>query len=57
MKDDEIQKHLKEAKRRLNNGALPEKLLEEYVTKLETYEAFFIVTQAQIQLKEEKYKK
>jgi hypothetical protein len=57
MNDDELQKHLEEAKQRLNNGALPKKLLEEYSTKLEMHEAFFIVTQAQIQLKEEKYKK
>tara|TARA_A100001011_G_C14153039_1_gene774865 strand:+ start:449 stop:622 length:174 start_codon:yes stop_codon:yes gene_type:complete len=53
MNKESLQDHLEEVKKRIKNGALPENLLKEYVTKLELSEAFFIITQAQIQIKEE----
>jgi hypothetical protein len=57
MEPEKMEEHIKEVKTRLSNGAVPKRLLEEYLTKLELHEAFFIITQAQIRLREEKYKK
>ena len=50
MKPD-LENHISEAVKRLNGGALPKKLLEEYASKMELHHAFFVVTQAQIRSK------
>ena len=57
MKEEKLRSHIEDAMARLANGATPKRLLEEYTTKLELQDAFFIVTQAQISLREKKYKK
>ena len=48
----EFEIQISEAVSRIQNGATPKKLLEEYSSRYKIHEAFFIVTQAQIIAKE-----
>jgi len=50
MKPD-LENHINEAAKRLSSGAQPKKLLEEYASKMDLHDAFYVVTQAQIQAK------
>ena len=45
---ENFENQIAEAKERLDKGALPKKLLEEYAARFDLHHAFFIVTQAQI---------
>ena len=47
---------LEEAKKQIASGIELKKLLEVYSTKLDLHEAFFVITQAQISLRENKKK-
>lgn len=53
MKKD-FESKISEAVKRLTAGATPKGLLEEYATRLDLHEAFFVVTQAQIRSKKNK---
>ena len=44
----EFEDYIEEARERLKKGANLNKLLEEYASKLELKDAFYILTQAQI---------
>ena len=48
---EDLQSQISEATQRLSSGASPKKLLEEYVTRFDLQQAFYIVTQAQILFK------
>lgn len=48
----EFESQISEAVDRIKNGATPKKLLEEYSSLYQIHEAFFIVAQAQIIVKE-----
>lgn len=44
----EFENHIEEARERIKKGATLNKLLQEYSTKFELKDAFYILTQAQI---------